>query len=320
MHDGRCVTTGTLVERNEAQSSPVRATLQRDYGCTDTVFLRPLPGGVIEHVDMFMLRAGSTVLLATYDPSRPDIREQLRDASEAMRALVIEATAAMDENYRRLKALNYEVVRVPSPLPKIVDNDVYYPTILNGLVWVSAQNQANLILPKYDGYQNDIQEAGVKIIKNAYSWAHVSQVEATASAKLQGAIHCLTLVAPYAQSWFKDEERAGTYARIAANVRGIERAQIAKLLTGTWSGENIPISLQITASNIVVTVANRQKHTWSIDNINVTRGSREVRVTVREHGHQQVVVFNCMNPERVTVRLPVTDQNSLEEISIKRSR
>jgi hypothetical protein len=53
--DGRCLTSRVLLTRNKDQYTDVTQALKELGGCGDVVYLDPLPGPVIEHVDMFVL-------------------------------------------------------------------------------------------------------------------------------------------------------------------------------------------------------------------------------------------------------------------------
>jgi len=277
------------------------------------VFVRTLAGNVIEHIDMFLLRAGSRLLLATFNPvDDPQIQEHIRDLSNGARALVVEAASAMDENFRRLRALNYDVVRVPSPMPVVKADDVYYPTILNGIVWVTPKNEVNVVLPTYQGYQDDVQKAGMSVIQGAFEGAHIAQVEAMEAARRQGAVHCLTLVVPYEQSWFYDQERAGTYARIIKGVIDVKTKEIAKILEGVWKGVTEPIRFQITEATIKMIVAGRTEHSWKIDQIDVTQGDESVQISVHDDDDKRrTLSVNCKEINKITVK--VSDPNADQE-------
>ena len=72
LEDGRCLTTRVLLSRNKDQNVNLDQELEKIGGCKSVTYLEPLPGPVIEHIDMFALPAGGKrILLASYDLSKP---------------------------------------------------------------------------------------------------------------------------------------------------------------------------------------------------------------------------------------------------------
>jgi agmatine/peptidylarginine deiminase len=209
LKDGRCLTTSDLKGRNvrlAAGGASLTDLLKQFYGCVDTIFLRALPGdNVIEHVDMFVLpTGGNTILLADYRPRRELFLNYLAGLSDDLRGTIVQAAVAMDENALVLKSYGYTVTRVPSPLPTMRDGNLVYPTVLNALVRAIKGGRKQVILPHYKGYEEDVQARARGIIANAFGDAAITDVEAMHAAQEQGAVHCLTLVAPWSQSVFAD--------------------------------------------------------------------------------------------------------------------
>jgi agmatine/peptidylarginine deiminase len=210
--DGRCVATGGLMGRNaeSARAGSMRLvdTLRETYGCADTIFLRALPGtNVIEHVDMFLLPVKNGVLLADYSPGRQEFETHLGEIDDDIRPAILDAAVAMNDNEETLRRHGVNVIRVPSPWPAMLGSDLVYRTVLNGVVRVDRQNRQHVILPRYKDYQIDVQKAARSIIEAQFEPGAVDYVEATAAAAGQGAIHCLTLVAPWKGSVFEDDYR-----------------------------------------------------------------------------------------------------------------
>ena len=211
LFDGRCLTTRALVSRNKDQNIDLDQELQKVAGCHSITFLEPLPGPVIEHVDMFALPAGGKcILLASYDLSSPFAAEYWPKLTDSERDLALNAELAMQMNADRLTRLGYEVVPIPSPFPRIPANGhTYYPSVLNGLLREGADGSRQLLVPSYKDDQTDIQTAALQQMANAFGPStQIVTIEATDAAKAQGAIHCLTLTAPLQLSIFSDSTDA----------------------------------------------------------------------------------------------------------------
>lgn len=232
--DGRCLTTGDLIARNvdaARHGHPIEQVLSDVYGCRAVIFLRALPGdGVIEHVDMFAMPVGQTVLLADYDPERSEFQTYLSALDPALRPIVLDAALAMDENEDRLKREKINVVRVPSPLPSMERGRTVYRTVLNGVIRVDPAKAPHAILPKYADYEPLVQEAAHRYIEAQFPAGAVDYVEATAAALGQGAVHCLTLVAPFEGSVFESSSTE-RFRRMSAVLSAIGASQTFR---GVW--------------------------------------------------------------------------------------
>jgi agmatine/peptidylarginine deiminase len=207
LEDGRCLTTRVLLSRNKDQNIDIDQELEKIGGCKQVTYLEPLPGPVIEHIDLFALPVdGKRILLASYDLSKPFATEYWKNLSSAERELALNAELAMQTNAERLRKLGYEVALVPSPFPRIPANGhTYYPSVLNVLVREGSDGARELLVPSYRDYEADIQAAALKEISEAFGpKAEVKTIEATEAARSQGAIHCLTLTAPLGLSIFGD--------------------------------------------------------------------------------------------------------------------
>jgi len=211
LEDGRCLTTRVLLSRNKDQNINLDQELEKTGGCKSVTYLEPLPGPVIEHIDMFALPAGGKrILLASYDLSKRFAAEYWSKLTNDERDLALNAQLAMQLNADRLSRLGYEVVPVPSPFPKIPANGhTYYPAVLNALVRTSADGHKQVLVPSYKDYETDIQSAAMNQIVAAFGPnAEIVVIEATDAAKSQGGVHCLTLTAPFSLSIFGDSADA----------------------------------------------------------------------------------------------------------------
>jgi len=253
LEDGRCLTTRVLLSRNKDQAINLDQELEKIGGCKEVTYLDPLPGEVIEHIDMFALPVGGKrILLASYDLSQPFAAEYWSKLNNAERDLAVDAGLAMESNAARLRRLGYEVLPVPSPFPRISANGrAYYPSVLNALVREGADGYREVLVPSYRDYETAIQSAALQQITAAFGpKAEVAAIEATEAAKAQGAIHCLTLTAPLQLSIFGSGADAARRIEALARKEQLDRNAGAEIvsqipaagLQGSWAilGEDEP--------------------------------------------------------------------------------
>lgn len=246
LEDGRCLTTRVLLSRNKDQNLNLDQELEKVGGCKSVTYLEPLPGPVIEHIDMFALPAGGKrILLASYDLSKPFAAEYWSKLSNQERDLALNAQLAMQLNAERLTRLGYEVVPVPSPFPKIPANGhTYYPAVLNVLVRMGADERRQILVPSYKDYETDIQSAALNQIAAAFGpKSEIVPIEATDAAKSQGGLHCLTLTAPLRLSIFSDSADAARRTAYQARKDELDRNLATEIaseipptgLRGSWA-------------------------------------------------------------------------------------
>jgi Porphyromonas-type peptidyl-arginine deiminase len=245
LEDGRCLTSRVLLSRNKEQHVNVDEELRKTGGCKDVTYLEPLPGPVTEHVDMFVLPVGGKrLLLASYDLSKPFAAEYWSSLTSAERDLATDAALAMAANAETLRRLGYDVVLVPSPFPRVPANGhIYYPSVLNALVRESTDGYREVLVPSYKDYERDIQAAALQQIRPAFGpKSEVMTIEATDSAKSQGAIHCLTLSAPLRLSIFGDAAGTARRSAVLAQKEELDRSAATEIasqipatgLQGSW--------------------------------------------------------------------------------------
>jgi agmatine/peptidylarginine deiminase len=246
LEDGRCLTTRVLLSRNKDQNLNLDQELEKVGGCKSVTYLEPLPGPVIEHIDMFALPAGGKrILLASYDLSKPFAAEYWPKLSKEERDLALNAQLAMELNAERLTRLGYEVVPVPSPFPKIPANGhTYYPAVLNALVRMGVDERRQILVPSYKDYERDIQSAALNQIAAAFGpKSEIVPIEATDAAKSQGGVHCLTLTAPLGLSIFSDSADAARRTAYQARKDELDRNLATEIasqipptgLRGSWA-------------------------------------------------------------------------------------
>jgi agmatine/peptidylarginine deiminase len=245
LEDGRCLTTRVLLSRNKDQNINVDQELEKTV-CKVVTYLDPLPGPVIEHIDLFVLPAGGKrILLASYDLSQPFAAEYWGKLSDAERDLATNADLAMELDAERLRRLGYEVVPVASPFPRIPANGhTYYPSVLNALVRAGTDGYKQILVPSYKDYETDVQAAALKQIEDVFGpKTQIVSIEATEAAKGQGAIHCLTLSAPLPLSIFGDSTETAKRTEVLARKEQLDRSVAAQIasqipstgLQGSWA-------------------------------------------------------------------------------------
>jgi len=245
LEDGRCLTTRVLRSRNRDQQVNLDQELENTGGCKSITYLEPLPGPVIEHVDMFALPVGGKrILLASFDLSKRFAAEYWSKLSNSERDLAVEAELAMESDAERLRRLGYEVVPVPSPFARIPANGhTYFPSVLNALVRVGTNGYRQVLVPSYKDYETDIQISALNQIRAAFGVkTEIVTIEATEAAKAQGAVHCLTLTAPLQVSIFSDSADAGRRSEALARKDQLDRTVTVEIagqipatgLQGSW--------------------------------------------------------------------------------------
>ena len=245
LDDGRCLTTRVLLSRNKDQNINVDEELEKVGDCKAVTYLEPLPGDVIEHVDMFALPVGGKrILLASYDLAKPFAKEYWSELSAGERDLAANAELAMETDAEELRRLGYEVIPVASPFPRIPGNGhTYYPSVLNVLVRTASDGSREVLVPAYRDYETDIQVLAQKQIAEAFGGkTTMVTIEATEAAKSQGAIHCLTLGAPLALSIFGDSGEEMRRREVLARKEELDRGAAAEVeaqipasgLEGAW--------------------------------------------------------------------------------------
>jgi agmatine/peptidylarginine deiminase len=248
LDDGRCLTTRVLLSRNKDKDQDINVDqeLEKVAGCKTVTYLDPLPGNVIEHIDMFALPAGGKrILLASYDLASPFAAQYWSKLDDVERDLALNASLAMQRNAQLLKGLGYEVVPVPSPFPRVPGNGhTFYPAVLNVLVRESTDGRRQILAPSYKDYETDIQSAAVRQIEAAFGpKTEMVTIEATEAAKAQGAIHCLTLNVPLQLSIFGDSADNARRTAALAQKDQLDKAAAAEVashipptgLHGSWA-------------------------------------------------------------------------------------
>jgi agmatine/peptidylarginine deiminase len=210
--DGRLISTKELYLRNPGKEKDLVKHLKQHFQLKDLVFLDPLPGPVIKHADMFVLpAAGKRILLASYEPATRSLGTPFDPHAEELDLLTEEAGKLMKKNKAVLEKQGYEVIEVPSFPPQIANNQVYYPTLLNGLSLQTRTGEFVVLVPYYPALDPYVQLAAHKKIRQAFGdKTRIFPIDCSRPATGQGAIHCLTATAPLRFSRFAGDFGAPT--------------------------------------------------------------------------------------------------------------
>jgi hypothetical protein len=185
---------------------------------------------------------GNRVLLGSYDLTDEATRAAWPDVPQVVRRLTVEAAVAMKRNERILRQEGYEVISVPSPLPRMDGEDIYYPTLLNALAFKGSDESLNVLVPTYEGVSAGVQKHALELISNTFGpGAHIVPIEATVAAARQGAVHCLTIVVPLRLTQFADQAQSNLRATILAAAdkldEGAAELAQARNIDGVWHVE-----------------------------------------------------------------------------------
>jgi agmatine/peptidylarginine deiminase len=253
-----CATTSDVVAANKANVDLDRV-LRETYGCHRILYLSPLPGPVIKHVDMFLLPVDDRkVLLASYDPGQEELKRHWADADDNVRNRTMEAALAMDANAKILANGGFQVVRVSAPLPRSDPHfGTYYPTNLNALVRVDPRGRQHILVPTYEDYEDDVQAVALRTVREAFPPDAVKTTEATAAGQRQGAVHCLALVLPLDATVFADSvnvEKWQAWTSIQNNLVEKEKVASARLV-GKWRvPSNKSVQFEFTPSGMMALI------------------------------------------------------------------
>jgi agmatine/peptidylarginine deiminase len=120
---GRVFTTNETLHLNAGDRDYVEGIFKQYCGVREVVFLRPLPGPVVKHLDMFFkLVAPSVCLLGEYEDVKGD---------DEIACLQREARQVLDENAELLAGKGMKVIRTPMPKIASLSRWDYYGRVLS---------------------------------------------------------------------------------------------------------------------------------------------------------------------------------------------
>jgi agmatine/peptidylarginine deiminase len=183
---GTCYTSRKTLEHNGESEITLNDRLGRYLGCKDVVYLDPIPGDALGHIDMFFRVASDNVfLLADYRPishpitARSYMQERVREA--------------LDRTARSLHEIrpNATIYRVPMP-DLVMDSrgNAYFASHMN---FLRAGNA--ILVPAYSWSLEQLA-AAAKTLRLAYPDSELVPIPADDLLHSSGAIHCITANLP----------------------------------------------------------------------------------------------------------------------------
>jgi agmatine deiminase len=183
---GNCYTSRKTLTHNGEAADALADKLKRYFGCSNVIYLEPIPGDVLSHIDMFFHVVSDDVfLLAEYRPVehptdlRGYLQERVRSALETTR-LVLQT--------QRPRA---RIFRVPMP-DIVVDPSgmTHFPSFLNFLRAGGA-----LFVPTYSWSLDQLARAA-KVLRQVYPHEEIVPIPADDLLRTAGAVHCITANVP----------------------------------------------------------------------------------------------------------------------------
>lgn len=176
--------TDHLADINQLREEELAWMLSRYLGFEQIVYLNPLVGDVIEHVDMLLSVADEkTLLLAEADPMLDPDNHHI-----------------LEENFQRLSALQtasgdpYRILRVPMPPPLPTNPENGRTNLVRSYLNLVPFNGVVLV-PTYAGDLNT-ESAAISVIAEAFPGRRIIPIPADMIAPSYGTIHCVTQTTP----------------------------------------------------------------------------------------------------------------------------
>jgi len=245
-----CFLTTDVITKNQLSRQSILSILEEKFLCKKIVFLDPLPEA-IKHVDMFLLPVkGDKLILASYDPSFKFLEKEWL-SNDVSKEIAKEAHIVMENNFQELKSRGFDVIKLPSPLPRESNRGIYYPTLLNLLLQKGRNDEGEvlqILAPVFENVDQDLIRNSIKIIEETFkdnypsSQIFIKEIESTNPAKLQGGIHCLTNTIPI--KFLKNSEVSSVDILESLEVK-LYSIHKEYFLDGTWQVMNKSNKLKI---------------------------------------------------------------------------
>lgn len=181
---GTCFTTTALLDRNGAGPETVDRYLEAWFGCRRTLYLEPLAGNAIEHVDMFLHVAGPGRLLLA------EVSEERDAANHA----VLEANARQLSRSRTAEGTAWEVHRVPLATADARGALVGETPLIRSHLNLVVFNEVVLV-PVYRDSPATGAEA-LRVLGATFPNRRIVPLEASVLGRGKGGLHCVTFTVP----------------------------------------------------------------------------------------------------------------------------
>lgn len=183
--NGLCFATTAIIGHNNNDETRVSRILREFYGCEQTIYLEPLIGNAVPHVDMFMaFAAENLVLLGQYTAHQDPLNHS-----------VLEENAAILSQVRTASGRPLHIMRVPMPnlRPETFEDEEEGPLIRSYLNFLTF-NQVVLVPVYLDERRRE--ERAISIIQRAFPERTIVPIAVDEMAPDNGTIHCVTQTVP----------------------------------------------------------------------------------------------------------------------------
>lgn len=182
--EGLCVTTNYLAQQNQRTERRIAEQLLEYYGCERTLFLEPMTGNVVSHVDMFMYFADEDVVLLG----------QFTEDQDPLNSAILEANFRRLSEARTRSGRPLTILRVPMPdlRPSTIDDED--GPLVRSYLNMLAFNDV-VMVPVYDDERRGETEA-LAAIQVAFPDRFVVPIPVDLMAPDNGTIHCITQTVP----------------------------------------------------------------------------------------------------------------------------
>ena len=176
---GLLITTSQVVEfnaRDGYNQNEIGKLLNRYYGATDWVVLKPLSGEPTRHVDIFLtLVAPDRAVLGAFDPEDDPVNASILDEAAAQLSKIQTTIGPM------------KVTRIPMPSHA----DGKWRTYTNII-----QANDTLLIPSYPDFSPELDQKALEIYSELLPDRRVVQIDASTLIEKNGSLHCISINVP----------------------------------------------------------------------------------------------------------------------------
>ena len=185
--DGLCLSTAGVLWYNLGLSQSAVEQIFSDYlACQKSIFLIPMTGGVIAHIDMFAkLSSDTTMLVGEYTAKQ-----------HAANRAILDANAALVAKTNNMAGKPIQVIRIP--MPDVGSVWIVYKlwrTYTNSLSVTADGKTGVVLIPTYDDETSN-EKAAMAAYAKAYPGWKLVKIDSKIVIPGQGAIHCITMQIP----------------------------------------------------------------------------------------------------------------------------
>jgi agmatine deiminase len=181
---GLCFSTTSIIGHNNNDEEAVSVNLRDYYGCDQIIFLEPLVGNAVPHVDMFMSFASEDlVLLGQYTPRQ-----------DSLNYTVLEENAYILSNVQTRSGRRLNIIRVPMPDLRPDTGDEEEGPLIRSYLNLLPFNGV-VFVPIYLDERSHERRA-LAAIQRAFPERTIVPIAVDEMALDNGTIHCITQTVP----------------------------------------------------------------------------------------------------------------------------